>query len=24
MGLTEPRECQDEDGKDFTYIWEQA
>jgi len=24
MVLTEPRECQDEDGKDFTYIWEQA
>ena len=24
MVLTEPRECQDEDGNDFTYIWEQA
>ena len=24
MVLTEPRECQDEDGNDFTYIWDQA
>jgi len=24
MVLTEPRECEDEDGYDFTYIWEQA
>ncbi len=24
MVLTEPRECQDEDGNEFTYIWEQA
>jgi hypothetical protein len=24
MVLTEPRECQDEDGNDFTYIWHQA
>jgi SAM-dependent methyltransferase len=24
MVLTEPRECQDLDGNDFTYIWEQA
>ena len=24
MVLTESRECQDEDGNDFTYIWEQA
>lgn len=24
MVLTEPRECQDEDGSEFTYIWEQA
>lgn len=24
MVLSEPRECQDEDGNDFTYIWEQA
>jgi hypothetical protein len=24
MELTEPRDCQDEDGNDFTYIWEQA
>ena len=24
MLLTEPRECQDQDGNDFTYIWEQA
>ncbi len=24
MLLTEPRECKDEDGNDFTYIWEQA
>jgi hypothetical protein len=24
MELTEPRECQDQDGNDFTYIWEQA
>ncbi|NOR20298.1 MAG: class I SAM-dependent methyltransferase [Xanthomonadales bacterium] len=24
MVLTEPRECEDEDGNEFTYIWEQA
>ena len=24
MVLTEPRECTDEDGNDFTYIWDQA
>lgn len=24
MVLTEPRECKDEDGNDFTYIWEQV
>jgi hypothetical protein len=24
MNLTEPRDCKDEDGNDFTYIWEQA
>ncbi|NNK97506.1 MAG: class I SAM-dependent methyltransferase [Xanthomonadales bacterium] len=24
MELTEPRECQDEEGNEFTYIWEQA
>jgi SAM-dependent methyltransferase len=24
MVLTEPRECKDQDGKDFTYIWDQA
>jgi len=24
MVLTEPRECQDHDGNDFTYIWDQA
>ena len=24
MLLTEPRECQDQEGNDFTYIWEQA
>ncbi len=24
MVLTEPRECEDEDAKEFTYIWEQA
>ncbi len=24
MVLTEPRECQDVDGNDFTYIWDQA
>jgi len=24
MVLNEPRECEDEDGNDFTYIWEQA
>ena len=24
MILTEPRECQDLDGNDFTYVWEQA
>jgi hypothetical protein len=24
MVLTEPRECQDEEGNEFTYIWEQA
>jgi hypothetical protein len=24
MVLTEPRECVDEDGNDFTYIWDQA
>ena len=24
MELTEPRECEDEDGNKFTYIWEQA
>lgn len=24
MELTEPRECQDDEGNDFTYIWEQA
>jgi len=24
MVLSEPRECQDEDGNEFTYIWEQA
>jgi SAM-dependent methyltransferase len=24
MVLTEPRECQDQDGNDFTYIWDQA
>jgi len=24
MVLTEPRECQDEDGSEFTYIWDQA
>ena len=24
MVLTEPRECKDRDGNDFTYIWEQA
>lgn len=24
MVLTEPRECKDDDGKDFTYIWDQA
>jgi hypothetical protein len=24
MNLTEPRECEDEDGNKFTYIWEQS
>ena len=24
MVLTEPRECEDEDGNEFTYVWEQA
>ena len=24
MVLTEPRDCEDEDGNEFTYIWEQA
>jgi len=24
MVLTEPRECQDQDGNEFTYIWDQA
>lgn len=24
MVLTEPRECKDQDGRDFTYIWDQA